>query len=206
MPPVIVPNCAEIVLGFACPASGYSGVNVLHEQYTGPPLSAGDVNTLATNAAIAWEDTFKGNMASDCTLVSVQAKDIGVAFGAATFINPNSPGTLVDFALPQGVGALVRLNTSLSGRPFRGRMFLYGTPQSSQDATNPNALTAGAVSAYQANITDFISELAGQVLSAGIANLGVATIKSLVVSPQVNDVISGLAEGLFAYQRRRAQR
>src|SRR5229473_1782250 len=94
---------------------------------------------------------------------------------------------------------LVRKNTGLVGKHFRGRMYLPGTTQGDTDSTGSN-LTNTALTTYQTALTAFFTAIAG-----GTQSSLMVLLHSLVSVPPTT-VTSLTVQQLYAAQRRRLRR
>lgn len=136
--PVIVPSCAQIVLGWAL-ESGKTGRNVLYGRYTGAfagssAQATAIIQALTTGAA--WT-ALQGFLATNTILSTVQIRDVNSA-GNPFIPNTSGGGTgsSASPALPNEVAMAITMRTARTGPQNRGRMFVPGWATNALGAGN----------------------------------------------------------------------
>lgn len=161
--PVIIPNCAQIVLNWTLDG-GKTAHNVLYGRAAGvpapTPAQAEAIRSALTSGA-NWT-AMASALAATTALASVTIRSVHTAdqpivqsTGAAT---PGTGGAVL--ALPNEMAICVTLRTALTGPANRGRMYLPGWIQTA--VTAGNVIGAGIVSTVPPWAQGFISIFAAQ--------------------------------------------
>lgn len=126
--PVIVPQCAQVVLVWQL-TDGKEAHNVLYGRYAGSfsgSVAQADAILAALTADARWT-ALAAHLVSTASLHRVRLRDVNTA--NQPIIDgtlSEHPGTGVPPALPDEVAACLSLHTGLSGRQNRGRMYIPG--------------------------------------------------------------------------------
>lgn len=138
--PVFIPNCAAIRLLWDLP-NGKRATNVLHATHTGsPPSTQTAVNALYTAISTALTSSgLAAALANTTDLVGVGVRNMadngsGQGFSEATSNLGATPGTGGTNALPPNVSFVVTLRTGLSRQANRGRVYLPGFVEETNNA------------------------------------------------------------------------
>jgi hypothetical protein len=160
--PVVIPNCAQIVLNWTL-ADGKTGHNVTYGRTVAAPAPTvaqaqaifAALTTGALWTALASHFAVTTSLAS-VTIRSVHAieQPIFQSTGAAV------PGTAATNALPAEVAEVITLRTALAGKANRGRMYLPGL--SVGDVFPGNVIAATAVTDLSAWSAQFIGIYSAQ--------------------------------------------
>lgn len=153
--------------------------------------------SVAANVGNAYATSLLENLTSDYTFTDVEAtvNNGGVlsqdtaAFGDA---GPNPAPSV-----PINVSVLVRKQTGLIGREFRGRFYFPGLEASSVDSTAAN-LTSDALTSWQSDALDFYNNLGTGLLVPYLLHRNTAVPPTKVLNFEV--------EQLLATQRRRLRK
>src|SRR5215467_12042174 len=160
--PVVVPQCAQIVLNWAL-ESGHVGHNVLYGRYAGT-FAGTSTQATAILTGLGGAASFTplaGFLATATNLNGVTIRDVNTANQALiSSVVGNNPGTSASPSLPNEVALVATLRTALSGRQNRGRMFMPGWATNALGAGNVAA--AAAVTAFQNWVNIIASVLSGQ--------------------------------------------
>lgn len=108
-------------------SDGYLGGSRFFLAYAGSTPTAGNLNTLATDVASAWNSNLAQLVNADWTLDEVDCLDLSSDLGFSGYASPTDAGTLSGTALPAEVATGIEYNI---GRRYRGgkpRMYLPGT-------------------------------------------------------------------------------
>lgn len=160
--PVIVPQCAQIVIRWAL-TDGKFGNNILYGRYSGG--FAGTVaqanaimSGLSTGAQWTALATFMGTLGG---LFGVTIRNVSVANQPViSSTNANVPGTTTGTALPDETAATITLRTAFTGPQNRGRMFI---PNWASNAIGAGGVIApAAVTALQNWANTIPGVLSGQ--------------------------------------------
>lgn len=160
--PVIVPQCAQIVLVWLL-ESGKQGHNVLYGQYSGgfagTPQQATSMLQALTSAP-SWAP-LAAFLPTTTSLGSLYIRDVNA---------PNQPiisatggglaGVSASPSLPNEVAVCVTLRTARVGRANRGRLYLPGFATNALGAGN--IIAAGAVTAIQNWVQVLFTAMSGQ--------------------------------------------
>lgn len=162
---VIIPNCVQVRV-FWTLANGKTVYNVLHGSVAGgfsATTAVADAIFTALKAAGGWT-SWKARVNTTNSLAGVDLRDMrtpNMPIVAST--TAVSAGTGVGGALPPGDAFCVTLRTALSGRGFRGRVYLPGLDLA--------ALAAGGVAAA-GTLTDaasFVTAIQTALTASAIA-------------------------------------
>jgi hypothetical protein len=158
--PVIVPQCAQIVLGWLL-TDGKLAHNVLYGRYAGA-FGGSQVQANQLLAAFGGGATFtalKAHLAPSTVLNSVTIRDVNTANQPLVSSNTGAVvGTGTGAALPAEVAAVVTLRTALSGRANRGRAYIPGFDTSALGAGD--VILAAVVTQLAAWAATWISVMA----------------------------------------------
>lgn len=96
---------------------------------TGAPTFA-DIQALATACNFQWQSSIATLLSNDLSYERCIVRDYSVENSFEAVASPSSPvpGTAGD-AMPNNVAFAVSLRTGLSGRAYRGRIYLAGIPR-----------------------------------------------------------------------------
>ena len=120
------------------------------------PLPSGD----ATAIASAFEDWFTahaGAVSDQYTLAELTIRDMADASAPGYVFSVGISGTDAAALLPPGTALVMTLNTGLSGRSFRGRVFLGGFCEDNNDVNG--RLDTGAQATIEGNFGDLVAAL-----------------------------------------------
>lgn len=119
----------------------------------------GDPSADAATIKATVVDHFLENMADGVLLESVDVKygpnNVGPTGSSAS----GAAGTIAGTGLSPNVTWLVTKNTAIGGRQGRGRMYIPGLVEGNVDGAG--AITGGIVAAFQADLTQFLADMAG---------------------------------------------
>jgi hypothetical protein len=89
-----------------------------------------DLIAIADQALTSWESVLDTIFVNDMSLVSVIARDLSSPTGAAVerFPATTSTGDIAEAGVTNNVALSVKRITALSGRSFRGRVYITGFP------------------------------------------------------------------------------
>lgn len=136
--PVQIPSCAQIILVWQ-QQDGKLARNVLYGRYTGTfagtvPMCDAILTALITGAA--WS-TLASMLAVETALTAVHMRDVNfINQPVLESVAAGAPGTSTFRSLPNEMAICVTLRTALSGRGFRGRMFLPGFTEDNVELGN----------------------------------------------------------------------
>jgi hypothetical protein len=129
----VIANTMEVRLLWSM--SGQGAINVLHGLKVGAVTNS---QTLANTLGTAIKAAFTSNLGSHCPagagIIRVGTRDLSTA-NQPEFLDTNAlvSGTAVTDALPTSVAVCVTLRTALSGKSFRGRVYLGGFSEADND-------------------------------------------------------------------------
>lgn len=157
-PPLVVPNAVQvrILSGIA----GNSAANVLHARKTAG-ATVGQSLAEAVGAAIksAYTSTLGTVCHSGSGVQRVGVRDLTTA-NQPEYLDTGAPvgGSATGDHMPAGTSICISLVTALSGRSFRGRVYLGGFTEAANDTTGLASSTAEAaaidyIEAIQAALT-----------------------------------------------------
>lgn len=145
---------------------------------------------LANDICATWDADMAPITSDEVTLqrVEVLIKTTGDLLVAGTSTAAAKAGESTLDVLPGGVSAVVRKNTGLAGRAYRGRMFHPGLI-SDNDVSNGSIITSGRQIEINAALEDWLNSLAGTLDEAVLLHTNPALtptpIASLTVSRRV---------------------
>lgn len=179
-----IPNTVQVRLLFAYGVDG--GVNVLHAiAQAGFVVNQAAANTLGS----AIKAAFTANMAASCH-TSTQLVRVGLRDRRT----PNAPEFLdtggavsgteaTTDAMPHQIALCITLRTGLSGKSFRGRVYLGGFSELGSGATG--TANAGPVTSCTNFITAIQTAMTGQGLTLAVASRGAdAAVATLTTTHQ----------------------
>lgn len=142
------PGIAEVVLQFVQP-DGSIAENALHFSNGGVDVwPSGDLTTLANAVGTWWAtgdgsgNTYKGIVSEHTTLANVIARDLTVEDSNIETVASGVAGEDTSVYLPNGVTWSITHRTGKLGRVNRGRTFVIGLCEDSQDTSLKNSLDA----------------------------------------------------------------
>lgn len=145
----VIPSTVEVRLLWTF--AGQGGINVLHGIVgTGFVANQSVTNTLATAIKGAVTANLATLMPANCSLVRVGLRDLRTP-NQAEFIDANAAvvGSAVTDPLPPQTSLCVTLRTALSGKSFRGRVYLGGFSEATSDVVGTaNSATSTAAVAF----------------------------------------------------------
>lgn len=164
--PLVIQNCIQVRLLFVL--AGQLGVNVLHGTVTGGVVvNQALANTLGSAIKSAWSSNLGAHCPPSTALVRVGVRDLRSA-NLTEFLDTGAAvggiATAVD-ALPAQNAAVVTLRTALSGKSFRGRVYISGFSEAENDvngntATAANTAAVAFIAAVQGAMTTSLITLA----------------------------------------------
>jgi hypothetical protein len=159
--PVIIPQCAQIVLNWAYDG-GRTGHNVLYGRYagafSGTVAQANAIMTALTTGA-GWTG-LAGHLATTTSVTGVSIRDVNSANQALiNSTNASVPGTVAGIALPLESALVITLRTALAGKANRGRMYISGFDNAAVSAGNIAA--AAVITTLQAWANTITAALSG---------------------------------------------
>lgn len=170
-PFIPAPNCASVEMIYSWNAVVCE--NVFHVRKSSP-YSAADLAALRT-IFDTWDNTtWKGIRADTCNLVRFRSKaldSLGSPFEDYSLPSPRA-GTSSAAGVPNSVTFAVKLSTGLTGRSYRGRIYVIGQNVSMYGATN-NQVSVTRATAIVNNLNTLLANLA-----AGGHTLGVMSWQS----------------------------
>ncbi len=135
-------------------------VNVYHVTCTDPIITAKLFDI--TDIFIDWWDSYTSiGLSPDIALVNVTALNLNVENGEKieNVVSPPLPGTAVGGANPNNVALVATLNTSQTGRSFRGRSYQAGLREADVTGNNTTTtITAWVVANYVALRTALVAD------------------------------------------------
>ena len=159
-PPLVVNNAVQITLGFAVNAST-TMVNVLAAIKTGTVVVDQTLaNALGSSIKSAWTSNLAPRCPSITALNTVGVRDLSSP-NLPLFVDAGASvaGTGTGDSLPGGNACVVSLKTALSGRRFRGRVYIGGF-------TETENLTSGTISTLvQSSAAAFVTAIDGALSS-----------------------------------------
>lgn len=163
MPKLVIPQGVLVRLIWNRGGVGHA-VNVLGALNPGAvAITQGLTNTVgaAVKAALV-SSNLDDSLGSDYSLAQVGLRNIAVE-DQAEFLDANAaqPGLEATALLPPQIALVVTLRTALAGPSFRGRVFLGGFTEASNEATS--TCTAGSA----ANAVSFISGVSSALTASG---------------------------------------
>lgn len=187
-------------------------VNVMYASLDAYPASPAEWVTLANDLfdayKFAWLDEATASFAlrEEVILTGCTVRDVHVEHGAEGFsTNAPFPGAIsAGSLLPNEVSLCISWHTGVSGRSFRGRMYLPGI--SSAVLADANHIATDQVTAANLSATHFLEQIAGAleaptpVIASYQADLAPRALA--VVTP----IINGGANSRLDSQRRRMPR
>lgn len=165
--PIVIANGVQVVINWAQGTRRYS--NVLHgtspvARPLTPPLAEALFTAFKTSL------TSSGLIAllhSDMSITGVSLKDLNTAYQPFVFsTSAAASGTGTGIALPNQVAIAVTLATGLSGKAFRGRVYIGGLD--SVTVNNSDTHTAAAGTAAAAFVNGLIAAMATNQITAGV--------------------------------------
>jgi hypothetical protein len=165
-PPLVVPNAVQVRLlnTFA----GNLAVNVLHGRKTAGAVVG---QALADTLGAAIKSAFTSNMGPVATtnsaVLKVGVRDLTTA-NQPEYIDQGAAagGTDLQDPLPPGTCICISLVCALTGKSFRGRVYVGGFSEAANDATG------AANAAAEAGALNFVAGIQAAMLTSGLA-LGV---------------------------------
>lgn len=180
----VIPNCVQIRLLWV--SNGQLAINVLNAQ-----AGAGVVvnQALANSLGSAIKSAFGTNLAAQYTattaLTRVGVRDMRQANQAEFLdVSPAQPGTAVGDALPNSTSLMLTMRTALSGKSFRGRIYLPGMAETAN--INQGEIASAASNAALAFIAALQAALTAANLILAIASRA-AELTTLVRTVFHND-------------------
>lgn len=168
-PPKVISNCVEVRLLMNYSTNG--GVNVLHaSKAAGRVVDQALANTLGAAIKSAWTANLGALCNGSVALVRVGVRDLTQA-NQPEFLDSGSQvaGTAVGDALPPQTALCITLRTALSGKSFRGRVYVGGFAESENQTTgNANTTTQTAAVAY---ITAIQAAMSASQLTMSVASM-----------------------------------
>jgi len=156
---------------------GHAGTNIIHIQGANPSVgSLSEMNAIAA-AYIAWLDSDLQPLTSaDLAWDSVEITSLQ---GTPRFVQTYTSGMplvggVVSTSVPNSSALVVTLRTGYSGRSFRGRVYLGGTPLSVMDSAN--LVDGSHAAALDTAFTGLQSDMAAIDCTIGVLSLIVAGI------------------------------
>lgn len=177
-PPLVIPNCVQIrILGNV----GSNGcINVLHARKL-PTLAVDQTlaNSVGTAIKNAWTTNIGPLSNGNAALVRVGVRDLSNA-NQPEFLDTGATavGTGTGDLMPAQVASVVTLKTALSGKSFRGRVYVWGFIETQNAAGGDAAGTVatGAVN-YITAIKNGLSPLSLFLCVASRPSFGSVTTK-----------------------------
>lgn len=163
----VIANCVEVRLLWSI--NGQGAVNVLHGQVGTFTSNQATCNTLG--AAI--KAAFTSNLGTLCTVNTILARvglrDLRQA-NQTEYLDTGSvvPGTGTGDALPAQIAMCLTLRTALSGKSYRGRIYLGGFSETQSDVNGQ--IIAGATTAALAFMTAVQNAMSSSQITLGIAS------------------------------------
>lgn len=195
MAPVVITGTLQIRVIWALNGADWAE-NVLHALIgAGPSVDQSMADAIASDAGAAHVSSGLNVLQpTGVTLDRVAIRDIRTANQALIESPVGSAGTATSQLLPRGNALVVTLRTALAGKSFRGRSYVPGFGEDSND-TGGRA-TAAAQAAAQAWIGDFNTALTQRAWPLAVASVLNST-STLITQGVVRD-------GIWDGQRSRA--
>ena len=168
-PPLVISGCIQVKLAFV--GIGGAAYNVLHFTKAGSAtIDQTDAEAIDAAAKTAWTANMAPRCASNVGLARASVRDLSspnqpeYAGSGATVVGSDPAGD----SLPGGVALCVTIRTALSGKSFRGRVYV-GLWNENNNDLNGLPVPAAATAAV-----GFLSDFATAMESLGFV-LGVAS-------------------------------
>jgi hypothetical protein len=168
-PFIPVPNCASVELIYL--ANGQTLENIIH-VHKGSPYSGADLITLRT-AVNSWDAaTWATQRSAFCTLQRIRTKALdSLGSPMEDFSLPTPRGGAVGAGtLPNNVTWCIKLNTGLTGRCFRGRLYFPGITLGHLNTGNFNEIAAASGTSIVNALNTLITNLATAGSTVGVVS------------------------------------
>ncbi len=186
MPPITFPNTARAVQQYT--QHGQQRVNVLHYLKPAGSITQADLDALAGHLVTQWTNLGRPACSNQLTMEQVQVTDVSPGGGLQSTVdlNPPSAGTVPDPPAPGNVTHTASFRTPLTGRKYRGRVFLPGMTDT---MTNDiDTVTSGRLIAAAAWVAQWMFNLpSGWVLGVASQVTGVTTPVATIVFENILD-------------------
>lgn len=163
--PLVIPSCIQVRLLWTL--NGQLGVNVLHGNVTGSvTVNQALANTLGSAIKSAFTTNFGTLMNGSVALARVGVRDLRSA-NQAEFLDTGAlvGGTGAGDSLPNQNCACITLRTALSGKSFRGRVYISGFTEAENSGTGLTVQAANDASVAFITAIDAALRSNGMVLS-----------------------------------------
>ena len=179
-PSRVISNAAQLKLNWSGPTRTWANVFGALGNPTLPVINQALANTLMT--AIGTSFTSSGLaplIGTSCSLVSVSIRSLN-APNQPEFVSSNAAvaGAGAGDLLPLSAAACVTVRTTLSGKSFRGRMYITGFTESQNDSTG-RILTAANTAAQT-----FVNAISVNLASNGLSFAVLSFARDQVIIPQ----------------------
>lgn len=194
-----IPALNTVRVTFEYTLNGRIVVNVFYLTKTGPVVSI-DLTNLAAQLK-SWYTTYvKPHVNAGLSLNRIILRDMTVLNGVylESLVNPPITGVGLGAPLPSSVAQVITLQSGLSGRSRRGRVYMAGLGEDQVDGNDVNSVTTLGLAVAWANINSFISPTSCSLSIASFYSGGLPRATALLTP-----VISQLARSRVDTQRRR---
>lgn len=191
---VVIPGCARVTVEGTL--LGRSWANVFHVDKGGSTLLNGlTAEAIADVFESMWDTYLDSVFSNDWTMATIRVADLQTSTSPSFNFAKSLAGALTNETLAPDTCGIVSWQTGLRGPRYRGRTYLCGwTEASNEDTGRPST---GAQAAMQ----DWADGL--------VTNLGVNGTPLALGHPDINDftdVVSGDAKPVWRRQKRRNYR
>lgn len=196
---VFIPATNTLRITLEYTLNGNVVVNVFYLRKNAPILSV-NLNTVAASL-VSWYTTYvKPHVNSGLSLNKIILRDMTTANSATLdyIVNPAVVGAGVDAPLPANVAQVVTLRTGLSGRSYRGRVYMAGLGEAQVTGNDVNSTTSVGMATAWLNLNSFVTAQGFELVIASFRANG-APRANAVLTP-VNSYFSA---GRVDTQRRR---
>ena len=168
-PPLVIANCIQVKLGTS--VAGQGAYNILHFQKAGSQtIDQADAEAIGNASHTAWLANMAPQCATNVAMGHSSVRDL-TAPNQPEFIDtvPAVTGSsATPETLPAATALVVTIRTGLSGKSFRGRVYVTGFSEAANDA---NGLATGAAGdAALGFISDFADAMGALGFTLGVAS------------------------------------
>ncbi len=161
--PLVIPNCVEVRLLWILNAQ--LGVNVLHGNVTGSvTVNLALANAIGSAVKSAYTANLAGLQTVNVALARIGVRDLRSAH-LPEFLDTGAlvSGSGTGDSLPNQNAACITLRTGLSGKSFRGRVFISGFNELQNDSGGLTVAAANAAS------VSFLTAVSNALTANGLA-------------------------------------
>jgi len=149
MPFQPAPDCVEVALRYIS-TTGYIATNVIHFRDDTPPTNVTRLGELLTELGVWASNNWAGAASQDWTLLRIDARSLDAESAPFDSSFPAAEGLVAFDMMSPADTVSMRLNTGLTGRSRRGRLYHVGLAESQvTDGELLSAVATTLIDVYQ---------------------------------------------------------